>query len=217
VADSAVIFDVDGVLLQLTDDEEDIFFEALSKFVPTENLSRDWNSYRIRNDENIITEILLRNDLPAALNASVKSHYLALLQASGVTSIALTGSNMLLQSLQGRAALGIATANFIDAAQLRLQKVNLWHPVSAYAFGADGGGAKTDILGRALAQLKIPKHRIVYIGDNLNDVAAGLNHNVHFIGFSESALRRAELQAAGAPHISDNHTKTRALIEMLLT
>ena len=57
VADFAIIFDVDGVLLELTSDEEELFFTALSKFVPTENLSRDWNSYRIRNDEDIMTEI----------------------------------------------------------------------------------------------------------------------------------------------------------------
>jgi FMN phosphatase YigB (HAD superfamily) len=54
---AAVIFDVDGVLLELTSAEEDAFFAPFAQRYGLENLSRDWNSYAIRNDENIIAEI----------------------------------------------------------------------------------------------------------------------------------------------------------------
>ncbi|MFO1131266.1 MAG: HAD hydrolase-like protein [Hyphomicrobiales bacterium] len=53
-------------------------------------------------------------------------------------------------------------------------------------------------MARAIAATELPKHRIVYIGDNLNDVEAGLANGVHFIGFSQDAARRAKLAAAGA-------------------
>ena len=62
--DRAVIFDVDGVLLDLTAAEEDAFFLAFERLHGITGLSRDWDSYRVRNDEHIIAEILERHGLP---------------------------------------------------------------------------------------------------------------------------------------------------------
>lgn len=58
MADAAVIFDVDGVLLELASAEEDAFFVPFEQRYGLKGLSRDWNSYAVRNDENIIAEIL---------------------------------------------------------------------------------------------------------------------------------------------------------------
>jgi phosphoglycolate phosphatase-like HAD superfamily hydrolase len=63
--------------------------------------------------------------------------------------------------------------------------------VQDLAHGADGGGHKHAILARAIAASGLPPERIVYIGDNVNDVEAGLCNGVHFIGFSTSPERRA--------------------------
>jgi HAD superfamily hydrolase (TIGR01549 family) len=216
VADCAVIFDVDGVLLELTPDEEEIFFTALSNFVSVEKLSRDWNSYKIRNDEDIIAEIFERHNIAAARIEEAKSHYLSLLNSSAITAVAIPGAAALLEACNGKARLGIATANFLGAAEHRLRQVKFWHPVSSLAAGADGGGHKSAILGRLLSQLNMTPQRIVYVGDNLNDVEAGLLHGVHFIGFSQSSDRRAQLHKAGAKHTSANHMETMALISTLL-
>ena len=140
----------------------------------------------------------------------------ALLTDGSLLSPAISGAAELLASLQGKARLGIATANFRDAARLRLTVAGLWEPVSNLAQGADGGGHKHEILARALNSVSVPPNRIIYVGDNVNDVEAGLRNGVHFIGFSLHQERLKQLAAAGASHLSSHHTNTRILIESLL-
>lgn len=217
--DSAVIFDVDGVLLDLTPQEEDAFFLAFARRHGITGLSRDWDSYRIRNDEHIIAEILERHGLQPQESGAIVEDYLAILREglSGGTLSAreIPGARGLLSSLASR-RVGIATANLLSAAKLRLEACALWAPVSALAFGAEGSGHKRETVARAIAATDLPKQRIVYVGDNLNDVDAGLSNGVHFIGFSEDMERRNKLAAAGAIHLAGDHGETRALIERLL-
>jgi len=220
MADAAVIFDVDGVLLELTRAEEDAFFVPFERRYGLKDISRDWNAYAIRNDENIIAEILARHGLPEHEYAAVVADYLEVLKlqlADGtIETIAISGALELLQNLHGSLQIGIATANLRSAAELRLKHAGLWDHVSACAHGADGGGHKREILACAIATTGLPKSRIVYIGDNLNDVAAGLSNGVHFIAFSTDLGRLAELKRAGANHTSNNHLDSFRLIGHLL-
>lgn len=214
--DAAVIFDVDGVLLELTRAEEDAFFEPFAELFGLTGLSRDWDSYRIRNDEDIIAEILEAYDLAPGERPAVIANYMAAL-ARNLAPVEIPGARELLAGLAGLARLGIATANMREAARLRLHHLGLWAPVAAHAFGADGGGHKRDILARAIAALAVPTSRIVYVGDNRNDVEAGLANGVHFIGFATEDPRRRRLAAAGATHLSGDHHTTRRLIGELLS
>jgi phosphoglycolate phosphatase-like HAD superfamily hydrolase len=220
VLDSAVIFDCDGVLLELQRDEEDLFFTALAAFVPTGELSRDWNSYMIRNDDDIISEVLARFGKPEDLKPQVIEHYLGSLATAldkrHITSAAIPGTQDMLRRLQGRHRLGLATANFREAARLRLLQAGLWPYVSTLAVGADGGGHKHQLLASLLETVALPKHRIVYVGDNVVDVEAGLKNGVHLIGFSVNPARRDQLRAAGASHIALSHDETAALIGQFL-
>ena len=203
MADAAVIFDVDGVLLELTRAEEDAFFVPFEKRYGLRDISRDWNSYAVRNDENIVAEILARHGLPGHQHAGVVADYLDVLKlqlADGtIETITIPGALELLQKLNGSLQIGIATANLLGAAELRLKDAGLWDHVSACAHGADGGGHKREILARAMAATGLPKNRIVYIGDNLNDVEAGLSNGVHFIGFSTDSGRLTALKRAPGP------------------
>jgi phosphoglycolate phosphatase-like HAD superfamily hydrolase len=214
MVDCAIIFDVDGVLLELTREEEELFFQPFEKHCDASQLSRDWNSYRIRNDEDILNEICDR--LGIQDRAEIKSEYLKLLRSAQIPSPRISGAAKLLDEFSKLATLGIATANFREAANLRLKRAELWQHVRGNAFGADGGGAKHEILDRALAGLALPKSRIVYMGDNINDVEAGLRHAVHFIGFSENMARLKTLAEAGATHLCSNHKQSSALIRKLL-
>jgi HAD superfamily hydrolase (TIGR01549 family) len=217
--DSAVIFDVDGVLLDLTAPEEDAFFLAFERLHGITGLSRDWDSYRVRNDEHIIAEILERHGLPTDAHEAIVAAYLAIL-SEGLSSQSLKaaeieGARQLLHSLADMRC-GIATANLLSAAKLRLQSLELWVPVASLAFGAEGSGHKRETVAKAIAATGLPKGRIVYVGDNLNDVEAGISNGVHFIGFSQDAARRGRLAAAGARHLSGDHATTLRLVRQCL-
>ena len=215
-----VIFDVDGVLLQLTQPEEELFFTALADFVPTQALSRDWNSYRIRNDDDIISEILEQNGKSPALKSAVVANYIRRLERAlstgALSSHCIAGAERLLRNLAPVASLGIATANLREAARLRLLSHNLWALVETHAVGADGGGHKHEILARLLKTIDLPKSRIVYIGDNLTDVIAGRENGVQFIGFSTDKLRREQLADHGVTRLSADHGTTLDFIRQIL-
>ena len=220
MADWAIIFDVDGVLLELTPAEEELFFLPFASRCDANALSRDWNSYRIRNDEDIIAEIVERHGIAEAEKQKIKDEYLALLRdrlaTQHVKSAEIKDARAILSASSTFATLGIATANFREAAKLRLDQAGLWNHVSGHAFGADGGGPKREILARALTSLNLPKSKIIYIGDNINDVEAGLMNGVRFIGFSEDSDRLKTLKAHGANFLAQNHKQTWELINRFL-
>ena len=219
--DSAVIFDVDGVLLDLTPAEEDAFFLAFERCYGITRLSRDWDDYKVRNDEHIIAEILATHGQPPEDHARVVADYLDILRqgltARTIRTAAITGAADLLRILSASRRTGIATANLLAAARLRLSDRDLWDPVAALAFGAEGSGHKRQTVARAIAASGLPQHRIVYVGDNLNDVDAGLANGVHFIGFSQNESRRETLARAGAVHLAADHAATARLIGTLLS
>jgi HAD superfamily hydrolase (TIGR01549 family) len=216
----AIIFDVDGVLLELTRDEEELFFEPFKSRCDIAKLSRDWNSYKIRNDEDIVKELVERHRLHPLEAQTITNEYLSLLghglQNRTIVSQTIAGASSLLDKFKGRAKLGIATANFRRAAELRLKQAGLWSHVSDLAHGADGGGHKSAILARAIESSGLAPQRIIFIGDNVNDVVAGHENNVRFIGFSKSAERREKLASAGAKILSADHVQTESLLEGLL-
>ena len=125
---AAVIFDVDGPLLELTRAEEDAFFVPFERLYGLTGLSRDWDSYRVRNDEEIIAEILqshLGAPPPRSEVRRVADLYGEVLQegfASGrLQATPVPGADHLLARLASRpeVALGMATANLRRAAENR--------------------------------------------------------------------------------------------------
>jgi HAD superfamily hydrolase (TIGR01549 family) len=222
---AAVVFDVDGVLLDLTPAEEDAFFAPFETLYGLIGLTRDWDSYRVRNDEDIIREIFEGHFGRPPEEGEVARHvaeYCSILEDGyrrGRLKVELIpGARELLHTLAPLPglALGTATANVLRAAEIRLAEIGLWQPVSAFAGGADGGGHKREVLARVIARLGLPLERIVYIGDNLNDLEAGRATGVHFIGFAVEPSRRDRLAAAGAERVSSDHRTTLGLIDAAL-
>jgi phosphoglycolate phosphatase-like HAD superfamily hydrolase len=224
MADAAIIFDVDGVLLELTQAEEDAFFYPFEALYSLTGLSRDWDSYRVRNDKDIITEILekhlARPPHQAEYDAVVATyigHAEQRLANGALKPKLIPGARGLLEALVHHGVtMGIATANLLDIARLRLEAMGLWTFVAGQAGGADGGGHKRDVLARVIANIGLAPNRVVYLGDNVNDVDAGLHTGVHFIGFAMEEPRRQKLKSAGAASIAATHAQSLELIRRFL-
>ena len=222
---SAVIFDIDGPLLDLTPAEEDAFFAPFKNLYGLTGLSNDWDSYRTRNDEEIIAEIL-ENHLGRAphdheMTAIAKeyAHVLESGYADGALRIKpIDGAKDLLAKLSqiGGIALGTATANLMQAARTRLRQAGMWDYVKDFPGAADGGGAKRDVLARIIGRLDVPRERIVFLGDNLNDLDASQANGVHFVGFHVAESKRQRLIDHGADTVFGDHRQTHSFIVDLL-
>jgi phosphoglycolate phosphatase-like HAD superfamily hydrolase len=220
----AVIFDVDGVLLHLSPAEEDGFFEPFREVYGLTGLSRDWNAYNIRNDLHIVREIIESRFGRSATAQEVEAwrrRYLEIIHdwiERGVFAVEpVAGAVDLLRDL-GRCGTptGIATANIIDAARMRLEAAGAWPHIRHWA-GAESGGPKKQILGRLISDLGLSRRDVIYIGDNLNDLEAGREHAGHFIGFSSSPRQRQYLKECGAVLLAGDHRETRLILERLLS
>ncbi|MEM7636775.1 MAG: HAD hydrolase-like protein [Pseudomonadota bacterium] len=222
----AVIFDVDGPLLHLRKPEEDAFFAPLEKVFGITGLSRDWDSYRVRNDRDIIHQVLSDH----LGDGFEPSHYDAFVDAYDAELKNGFSSGRLEVSIVPKApdivgalaatsglALGIATANLRCAAEIRLRQAGMWDHLSAYPGTADKSGHKHEVLGRVISDLALPADRIVYIGDNLNDLEAGRKNGTHFIGFHVHPERQQRLTDNGAEFVTGDHDETLALITAMLT
>lgn len=221
----AVIFDVDGPLLHLRKPEEDAFFAPLEQVFGITGLSRDWDSYNVRNDRDIIHQVLGEHlgdrFEPSHYDAFVEAYDAELTDgfATGRLEVSIIPKAHdivgALAAMPGL-ALGIATANLRCAAEIRLRQAGLWDRLSAYPGTADRSGHKHEVLARVISDLALPADRIVYIGDNLNDLEAGRKNGTHFIGFHVHPDRRRRLTDNGAEHVTGDHNETLALISKML-
>lgn len=223
--DRAVIFDVDGPLLHLRKPEEDAFFAPLEQLFGITGLSRDWDSYNVRNDHDIIHQVLHQH----LGDQFERSHYDAYVEAYDTELKNGFSTGRLEVSIVPKApdivatlatvpglALGIATANLRCAAEIRLREAGLWTHLSAYPGTADRSGHKYEVLARVISDLGLPADRIVYIGDNLNDLDAGRRNGTHFVGFHVHRDRQQRLLENGAEYVTGDHDETLALIHRML-
>ena len=228
----AVIFDIDGVLLHLTRPEEQTFFDAfrVTLGIAEEHLNPDWNSYRVRNDVAIAEELLERHLGRAPNTAEVQSvldHYVGTIEnglaAGELVTRAIEGAADLVNTLEEahKFHLGLATANLRGAAQARLRHAGLWGPFTACGY-AESGGPKIEILRSAVAGLhdaqgdSLTPEQVVFLGDQLGDLAAARENGVHFIGVSPQPAQRDVLRAGGAEIVLANHDDTVTTIRRLL-
>ncbi len=226
----AVIFDVDGVILHLTPAEEGAFFASLDSVFGITGASSDWDSYKIRNDVQIVEELvethLGRPATPGDINRFTDKYISQIdigLKTGDIEIKPIDGIRDVLMALTQveNITLGLATANLMSAAKMRLRQAGLNDFFSIGGF-AEARGPKRDILSKTISVLTgarqdpVALHQIVYIGDNLVDVDAGLHNGCGLIAFNVDASRHDTLRNAGAGLVLKSHTETVPAIAGLL-
>jgi len=217
----AVIFDIDGVLVHLSGAEEDVFFAALEDVHGITGASRDWNSYKVRNDVEIIEELIegkyQRPAEPGEVRQVMERYHTLMdiaIRAETVRVSPIEGIEGVLNALGWHegVTLGMATANLKSIADMRLRAAELkdWFRLGGYA---ESRGPKAEILGQVMERLaagddQLSADRIVFLGDNPNDVAAGQQNGCHFIGFAVEPYRQQVLRDAGAEVVIGSHEHT---------
>jgi phosphoglycolate phosphatase-like HAD superfamily hydrolase len=194
-----VIFDIDGTLLELLQDEVNAYLKAFDVSYGITGLSDDWDSYQYRNDVAIAREIISKHfarpctteELSELLNT-----YAFLLQrevyGQGIMPKLISGVTGVINALEknGNIGLALATANPEQISKLRLETAGIWKYFGCGAFAEDGND-KTLILSKALNRCRekwyehINIEDVIFIGDHNSDVVAAQILGVHFIRITE--------------------------------
>ncbi len=150
MAETAVIFDVDGVLLELTDPKPPPSFipsrrSMASPDCPTTGTATgsattatSWRRFSrtTSGGRHMETET-------GTLVERYIAHLAEGLKSGRLKPAPISGASELLAELHGAGhAVGIATSNLLAAARMRLQHQGLWERVKAHSFGAEPGGPK---------------------------------------------------------------------------
>lgn len=211
-----VVFDIDGTLTLGDGLGTRCFFEAFETAFGSFGLSRRLDSYRESTDGGIAREVLetaLRRAPTDEEMERVKEAYLQLLaQEIGRTPRAyrpVRGADRAVSTLldAGEWTVSLATGNWRRAAGLKLASASIpiGDPLPAGGFGEDGE-TRADVLRtalrRATEQSARTLERVVYVGDQMWDLAAARAAGVEFVGIATGGQRRA-LQDAGAPVLDD--------------
>lgn len=210
----AVIFDLDGPVLRLTNNEEQAYIDAVTEIYGGSPISIAWDEYPIRTDTEITKHIiknLTRREATRAEVIKVRDKYIRNLKhkiLEGNRAISIPGVVPLLQNLSKYTTLGLATGNFRDAAIARLRSGDLWRFFEIHCEGSDEEGLKTEILARLIVGLPKTITRIFFVGDSVGDLVAAEKCGVEFIGFSESEKRRNDLSATGCKLVAASHKQT---------
>lgn len=214
----AAIFDMDGPLLRLSDNENQSYINAITEMYGDCRISTLWDEYPIRTDTEITKHIIKNLTGCDATQEEIRkfcANYARNLKKKlqeGNGAVATPGVVSLLQNLSKRLKLGVATGNFREVASVRLHSAGLWRFFEKHCEGSGDGGSKTEILTRLINGFPKKITRVFFIGDSISDMVAAKYCGAEFIGFSESKTRRKDLSMAGCKFVAASHAQTEEFI-----
>jgi phosphoglycolate phosphatase-like HAD superfamily hydrolase len=185
-----IMFDVDGTLVDSTRFDEECFLKTAEILFGTE-ISSDWDSYEYATDIGILSEAILRYEIPGDEIILVKKFrkiFLELISkyiSSNPGCIReIKGAADFIRELTGRnnCRVAIATGGWEEAAKYKLEAAGIDIAGCAFASSSDHF-SREGIMRKAesMAYGGVPFESKIYFGDALWDKKACENMNYRFI------------------------------------
>lgn len=174
----AIIFDIDGTLVQSTSQDDRIYRESVVSVLGPVRFREDLHHYDRVTDQGILLQIFEDNELDhsADVAAAVRAEFIErtrqYLESNGPFR-EIPGARDYLQRLNDSSAcrVGIATGGWRDTAQLKLATAG-FDVVGIPLACSDDAIDRTDIMQIALSRLDTDCASAVYFGDGAWDRAA---------------------------------------------
>jgi len=187
---NAVIFDIDGTLIESMDFDTALYIKAVKNILGALIIHYDWNYYRKVTDSGILSEILKENgyDDPVPNISAVRSEFGKLMTEylHGHHVEALPGAVHLLQRMKSDSgfAVGIATGGWGHTARLKLAAAGLdIHGIPLCS--SDDSYEREGIMEKCLSMMGSGFDAIYYVGDAEWDIAATHRLGWEFIGIGQ--------------------------------
>lgn len=167
----AVIFDIDGTLLQSASVDDLLYRTAVNTVLGQVRLRSTLHEYDYVTDTGVLSQILTDNDIPRtrAPIDEIKSHFVELLRKhidDNGPFIEVPGASKLLQELSNSAshAVAIATGGWRESAELKLESAGFDYANLPLATANDHH-ERTTIMEIALSHLGGGFTSVTYYGD----------------------------------------------------
>ncbi|OBH18347.1 HAD family hydrolase [Mycolicibacter terrae] len=203
-AQSAVLFDVDGTLV----DSNYLHVHAWRRAFAEQHVEvESWRIHRAIGMDGSELVRLLSDDAPDDVRQRLKDLHTRYYLESAALLSPLPGARRLLERIAAL-DLPVVLASSAPEEELALLRkaLNCDDLVDAVTSSADVDVAKPepDIIGIALDRIGATADRAVFVGDAIWDVQACLRAGVPSIGVLSGGVSRAELETAGATAVFDN-------------
>jgi len=184
----AVLFDIDGTLVESFEFDDQCYSAAVKEILGEVFLHNHWGKYEKVTDTGILKQILLENDLPVEATTIEKvrhrfGEYIQSYIENNSGCSAKLGSKELLTCLKNHSSyqIGIATGGWSHTAKMKLDSAGIHHqdiPLSS----SDDHEDRVQIMQHCLSQLEGSFDTITYIGDAEWDIEASQTLGWNFIG-----------------------------------
>ena len=167
----AVIFDIDGTLLNSAAVDDALYREAVRRVLGQVQLRPSLHAYDYVTDTGVLSQILADNEIPAEQEPlhEIRSHFVDLLRGhvdEHGPFVEIPGAGELLSSLRASEAhaVAIATGGWRESAVLKLESAGLYLSDLPLATSNDHH-ERTAIMEIALTQLGSGIDTVTYFGD----------------------------------------------------